>query len=519
MGLFKKFATVAFGTMASRLLGFIREMLMAASLGTGLVADSFNAAFRFPNSFRRLFAEGALSSAFVPLFTKHIEQKGLEKAKEFASDVFGVLLSALIIIISMALIFMPSLVSYIIAPGFTKDPIKYLITVQFAIIMFPYLACMSLTAIISGMLNSINRYFAAAIAPIFLNVILIAILIYSYIFKLSYRQTGLYLSIGVLIAGITQLLVVYLDARKANIKIKLKLPKFNAEIKHMLKLAIPAAITGGITQINLLINTNIASSNSGAISALAYADRLYQLPLGIIGISVGTVLLPELSKALRAKNHSHTTNIQHRSIEFTLFLALPAAFALIGLSEPIVRLLLEHGNFTADATRQVAQLLQIYGIGLPSFILIKTLVPNFFANQDTKTPLKFAVIAVAVNIGLAFTLFHFYSTKGIAIAEITAAWLNCSLLFIALIKRKILFIEKSLLLRIAKFFISAVLMWSFLIFTSNYFAYNLSKKSGLITRIETNLLIIIAALLFYLTIVVIVKAVDIKSFKGKIHGK
>lgn len=518
MGLFKKFATVAVGTMASRLFGFIREMLMAASLGTGPVADAFNAAFRFPNSFRRLFAEGALSSAFVPLFTKHIEQKGLENARTFASDVFGVLLSALLIIISLALIFMPSLVRYVIAPGFANDPVKYLITVQFAIIMFPYLACMSLTAIISGMLNSMNRYLAAAIAPIFLNVILIAILIYSYIYNLSYWKTGLYLSEGVLLSGITQLLVVFIDARRANIKIKLKVPSFNAEIKRMLKLAIPAAISGGITQINLLINTSIASTDSGAIASLAYADRLYQLPLGIIGISVGTVLLPELSKTLRTNNREHITHIQHRAIEFTLFLALPASFALLGLSEPIVRLLLEHGNFSATSTIRVAHLLQIYGLGLPSFILIKALIPNYFADHDTKTPLKFAAIGVGVNICLAFILFHYYLAKGIAIAEVTAAWVNCGLLFFTLLKRKIFIINKILLVRIGKFLFSSIIMWFFLLFSSHYFAYNLSKQSKLLTRIETNLLIIILAILFYVIIVLLLKAIDIKSFKGKKNG-
>lgn len=515
MGLFKKFATVASGTMASRLFGFLREMLMAASLGTGPIADAFNAAFRFPNSFRRLFAEGALSSAFVPLFTKHIENKGIDNARDFASDVFGVLLSALLALTTLALIFMPILVRYIIAPGFVNDPIKYNATVQFAFIMFPYLACMSLTAIISGMLNSMNRYFAAAIAPIFLNAILIGVLIYSYYYKLNYWKIGLYLSEAVLIAGITQLLVVYISAYRANIRIKLKLPKINSEIRKMLSLAVPAAISGGITQINLLINTSIASTDSGAISSLAYADRLYQLPLGIIGISVGTVLLPELSKALRSNNTEHTTNIQHRSIEFALFLALPASIALIGLSEPIIRLLLEHGNFNADSTIRVAHLLKIYGIGLPSFILIKALIPNYFAHQDTKTPLRFAAIAVAINICLAFSLFPYLSAYGIAIAEITASWLNCTLLFLTLVKRKKFIIKKLMFVRIAKFLLSSLLMGIFLIYSSRYFAYNLSNESSLTIRIETNLLIISTAILLYFLFVLALRAVNIKSFKGK----
>lgn len=509
MGLFKKFATVASGTMASRIFGFVREMLMAAALGTGPMADAFNAAFRFPNSFRRLFAEGALSSAFVPLFTKHIEQKGLEDARDFASDVFGILLSALLTLTILVLIFMPLLVRYIIAPGFTNDSIKYNATLKFAFIMFPYLTCMSLTAIISGMLNSMGRYFASAIAPILLNVILIAMLIYCYHYNLSYWKIGLYLSQGVLLAGIAQLTLVYISAYKAGIKIKLKPPKLNAEIKKMLGLALPSCISGGITQINLLINTSIASSDPGAISALSYADRLYQLPLGIIGISIGTVLLPELSKALRNNN----THLQHKAIEFAMFLALPASIALICLGDPIVRLLLEHGQFNSQATLYVANLLIIYGMGLPSFILIKALVPNYFAQQDTKTPLRFAAFSVFVNISLAFYLFHYFSAYGIAIAEITASWLNCVLLFSTLIKRNFLKLEASMLKNIAKCLLSAILMGVFLIVAKYYFAYNLSKKTSIIIRIETNLLIIIIAIIIYFLFTQIFKAMNIKTLK------
>ncbi|WJW80295.1 murein biosynthesis integral membrane protein MurJ [Bartonella sp. TP] len=517
MELFKKFATVASGTAASRLFGFLREMLMAVSLGTGPTADAFNAAFRFPNSFRRLFAEGALSSAFIPLFTKDIEEKGLDQARDFAAQVFGVLFTTLLLITIIAQISMPLLVRYIIAPGFEQGSTKYYMTIRFALIMFPYLSCMSLTAIISGMLNSLHRYFAASIAPIFLNFILILVLIYSYYYHLDYWTTGLALSKGVMCAGLIQLALVYSAALKAGIKLKIKPPHFTPKIRKLLTLAFPAAISGGITQINLLINTSIASGDSGAISTLAYADRLYQLPLGIIGISVATVLLPELSSAQRSKIEQKSQELQNRAIEFTLFLALPAAMALLIMAQPIVRLLLEHGNFGVSSTIKVAGVLTIYGLGLPAFILIKALVPNYFARHDTKTPLSFAAISVAINIFLALTLFPYFSARGIAIAEIFTAWVNCALLFFGLKKRKYFIADGLIAKRLYKFIIAAGIMGLFLLLAQYYFSFALSSQSTNFLRILTNLAIIILAMLIYLLVTIMLKAIDINILKNKLR--
>lgn len=517
MNLFKKFATVASGTAASRLFGFLREMLMAASLGTGPAADAFNAAFRFPNSFRRLFAEGALASAFIPLFAKDIEENGLDKARDFAAQVFGVLFTALIIITITAQISMPLLVRYVIAPGFTPGDIKYNMTIRFALVMFPYLSCMSLTAIISGMLNSLNRYFAASVAPVFLNIILIAILIYSYYCHLDYWSTGLALSKGVMCAGVAQLALVYSAAVKAGIKLKLKAPHFTPQIRKLLLLAFPAAISGGITQINLLINTSIASANSGAISTLVYADRLYQLPLGIIGISVATVLLPELSLAYRGKCKKKSHDLQNRAIEFTIFLALPAAAALLVMAQAIVHLLLEHGSFGPESTLKVASVLTLYGLGLPAFILIKTLVPNYFARQDTKTPLIFAGISVALNITLALSLFPLFSARGIAIAEIIAAWVNCGLLFFTLLSRKYFKPDSLLAKRLCKFVFAACVMGLFLIVCQHYFSATLLGQSNIGLRIFTNLAIMLAAMVFYILATILLKAIDIKMIKDRLH--
>ncbi|MGQ5172172.1 murein biosynthesis integral membrane protein MurJ, partial [Brucella abortus] len=299
MSLVKKFATVASGTLMSRIFGFTREMFMAAALGTGPVADAFNAAFRFPNTFRRLFAEGAFNSAFVPLFAKEIEKNGMDGARRFSEEVFGVLFTVLLFLTIAMELSMPFIVRTVIAPGFTDDPVKFSNTVRLAIIMFPYLACMSLAAMMGGMLNSLHRYFAAAIAPVFLNIILIGVLAVAWMQGYDALAVGYGLSWGVMAAGLVQLAIVWIAVRHAGIKIGFRRPRLTPNVKRLLVLALPAAITGGITQINLLINTNIASGMQGAVSSLVYADRIYQLPLGVVGIAVATVLLPELSRALR----------------------------------------------------------------------------------------------------------------------------------------------------------------------------------------------------------------------------
>ncbi|TIT79627.1 MAG: murein biosynthesis integral membrane protein MurJ [Mesorhizobium sp.] len=341
MSLVKKFATVASGTLMSRALGFGREMLMAAALGTGPVADAFNAAFQFPNTFRRLFAEGAFNAAFVPLFAKEIETHGTDGARRFSEEVFGVLFSALLALTIAMELAMPLIVRYLVAPGFADIPGKFETTVRLATIMFPYLICMSLGAMMAGMLNSLRRYFAAAIAPAFLNIILIGVLAYAWYHGLDARDVGFGLSWGVLAAGIVQLAIVWVAVRHAGISIGFRRPKMTPNVKRLLILALPAAITGGITQINQLIGTAIASGQNSAVSSLAYADRIYQLPLGVVGVAVAIVLLPELSRALKSGNLIEAANLQNRSVEFTLFMTLPAAAALWVMSEPIVRLVYE----------------------------------------------------------------------------------------------------------------------------------------------------------------------------------
>lgn len=493
MALVKKFSVVAGSTLISRIFGFTREVLMAASIGTGPVADAFNAAFRFPNSFRRLLGEGALNSAFVPLFSKKIAQEGKIEATAFATKVFSALTTILLLLTFFIEVLLPVLIRYVIAPGFHADPAKFNACLHFSHIMFPYLSCMSLAALIGGILNALQRYFVAAIAPVLLNIFLITILVYCWWTRANTWQIGSMLSFGVLAAGIAQALLVWFAMRAQGVFITFAKPHFTPELRHLLKIALPAALTGGVTQINLLVNTSIASSQAGAISALAYADRLYQLPLGVVGVAIGTVLLPEMARILQANPKAPTTQIQNTAIQFSLFLTLPASTAFLIIAVPIVRLLYEHGHFSVHSTIIVAQLLQIYGIGLPAFILIKTFLPNFFARGDTKTPLYFSLVSVIINITLALLLFPCLHARGIALAEICSAWVNTALLFFTLVKRNYLALEFRQLKDVACLCFSSCLMGFVLSYGVSYFQENLSPHAPLVKLLSTTMGLILAA--------------------------
>lgn len=484
MNLVRKFATVASGTMASRVLGFTREMLMAAALGTGPIADAFYAAFQFPNTFRRLFAEGAFNAAFVPLFAKEIEANGMNGARRFAEEVFGVLFSALIVLTILMQLSMPLLVSTIIAPGFAGDPEKFDLTVNLAWIMFPYLMCMSLGAMMAGMLNSLRRYFAAAIAPVFLNIILIGVLGYAWWQGHDGREVGYGLAWGVLASGLVQLAIVWAAVRHAGISVGFKRPRMTPNVKRLLWLAFPAAITGGITQINTLVGTAIASTQASAVASLAMADRVYQLPLGVVGIAVAIVLLPELARALKAGNDREAANLQNRSVEFSLFLTLPAAVALFVIAEPIIRVLYERGQFAEmNATPMVAAILAIFGLGLPAYVLIQAFRPGFFAREDTRTPMIFAAISVVTNISLALTLLPRMGAPGIAVASAVSAWINAALLLGTLVKRGHWGTDRTLVKRLPRLVAAALVMGVALWFAADWLSPWLQPSSSLAEQV------------------------------------
>ena len=428
MSLIAKFASVGSATMASRVLGFAREALIGAALGAGPAADAFYAAFRFPNLFRRILAEGAFNAAFVPLFARELEGGGITAARRLAEAVLAVLVPVLLVLSAVAIIFMPALVEWVIAPGFVENPDKFDLTVFMTRIMFPYLLCMSLAAMLSGILNSMRRYFLAAFVPVLLNVALIAVLLFALTDGLSQSEIGRWLAWGVFASGILQLFFLVWGVGREGFSVSMAWPRLTPEVKRLLVLMGPVVLTGGATQINLMIGQIIASAQDGAIALLNYADRINQLPLGVIGVAVGVVLLPELSRALKAGDQAEAARLQNRSTEFALGLTVPAAIGLIVMAAPIINILYERGAFTAETTALASTALAAFASGLPAYVMIKVFQASYFAREDTKTPMWFAFVQVAANIVLSLVLFPVHGHVAIAAATSISAWLNALLL-------------------------------------------------------------------------------------------
>ena len=434
MSLYRNFINVGVMTTGSRILGFVRDALVAAVLGTGPAADAYLAAFRFPNLFRRLFAEGAFNTAFIPLFAKELEQDGMEPARLWAARILSWLVAAVTTVTVVVEIFMPWILIPFV-PGFLDDQAKFDLTVLLTRICFPYLMCMSLMAAYAAILNGLGKFSAASFAPILLNIVMIAFMLPLVIWRNTEVQTAIWISVGTLAGGIAQLWMVYDAIRRAKFVPKLHWPKFDREVRRFWILAIPAIIAGGITQVNIFVGTIIASSADSAIAYLYYADRLYQLPLGIIGIAIGTVLLPELSRHLKGGRNVEADASQNQALLISMLLSMPAATALIALATPIVSVLFQRGAFNAADSYETAQTLIWFSAGLPAYVLIRVLQPGFFAREDTRTPTVFAGISVVINIVVSLALFPVLKHVGIAIATSIAAWANAVLLGVWLGRR------------------------------------------------------------------------------------
>lgn len=507
MSLVKKFASVGGATMASRLLGFVREALIGAALGSGPVADAFYAAFRFPNLFRRIFAEGAFNTAFIPLFAKSLEGGGEAEAKRFAEHVLSVLVAVLLGVTALAMIAMPLLVATVIAPKFADTPDKFDLTVLMTRIMFPYLFCMSLVAMFSGILNSFRHYFLAAIVPVLLNAILIVALIGAMQTGASQYETGLWLAWGVCISGFAQLALLVLGVAKLGFPLGLSMPHFTPDIKRLLWLMAPAVVTGGVTQINLLVGQMIASAQDGAIALLNYADRLNQLPLGVIGVAIGVVLLPELTRSLRAGNERDVQHLQNRSLEFGYGLTLPAAVGMMVMPAPMINLVYERGAFTAETTQLAAAALSAFAAGLPAFVLIKVFSPSFFAREDMKSPLWFSITAVVTNIVFSLLLFGRYGHVAIAIATSVSGWVNFLLLAGTLWVRNEFRPSPETLRRVVIITGASVAVGILLYAAQTVFA-DAFANPRLLVRLATVLIAIAASALLYFAIVVATGAID-----------
>lgn len=494
----RNFASVGGATALSRVLGFIRDVLLASVLGAGPVADAFFAAFRFPNLFRRLFAEGAFNAAFIPLFSKALEEQGEDAGRDFARRIISWLIAALIVVTVLAEIFMPAVITAFV-PGFLDDPAKFDLTVLLTRICFPYLACMSVMAAYGGVLNGLKRFLAAAFAPVLLNAVLIGVLAGWVLWaETGTEAAGIAIAIGVLVAGFLQLALVAWGLARTAYLPAVTWPKFDADVRRFWVLALPAILTGGITQINIFVGTIIASQGDAAISYLYYADRLYQLPLGVIGIAIGVVLLPELSRHLKAGRNEQASAAQNQSLFMALLLTLPAALALTVIAEPIIRVLFERGAFTAEISAATAAALVMFGTGLPAFVLIKVFQPGFFAREDTRTPTVFAALSAAANIALSLAFFPALQHVGIALATSLAAWLNAVLLAFTLIRRGHFQPTAPQLRRTATLVIAATVMAVVLMIAAVPLEASFRPEAGLVAQaIALTVLVAVGAAVYF----------------------
>ncbi len=506
MNLLSSASVFSFFTLISRILGYVRDILIATFLGASIFADAFFVAFRLPNTFRRLFAEGTFNSAFIPSFaTANIE--GKKKGKKFADEVLGFLLIILFLIVTLVEIFTPYLI-YIIAPGFIENDIKFNLAVELTRITFPFLLFVSLSSFFGAILNSNNKFAAAASAPIILNIILIISLITSYFLGLNYVDQ---LSYGVTIAGGVQLIFLAYVAKnfyQPNLIISFYLSK---KVKFFFKKLIPSILSSGVTQINILIGTIIASFQAGAVSYLYYADRVYQINLAIAGIAVGTVSLPILSKAFKKKNLKKISYIQNKSFELSLLFSIPASIGLIIASEEIVNALFGYGSFSYNDVKKTALALKYFGYGVPAFAFIKILSNFFFARDNTKIPFYISTFIVLLNVLISISLFDKIGFIIIPIATSISTWVGVFIYLYLLHLKNSLLLNNQLLISFIKIIISTIIMCLLLIFFleifTSYFDYSNKYKVFYLMPI------IIIVGMFYLLLCNLLGILKLKNYK------
>lgn len=454
MSLLRSAATIGFFTLISRIFGFVRDVLIARYLGASALTDAFFVAFKLPNFMRRLFAEGAFNAAFVPLYASTLSEEGKIPAQQMASDAMSVLLVALLLVTLLMEAFAPQMM-VILAPGFGGDREKFDLTVTLTRITFPYIIFISMVSLLGGILNSFERFAAVAATPILMNLTLIASIVF---FRDSFPTPAHALAWGVFASGVVQYVWLICVCRKLDVLPRFGWPRITSKIKRLLLLIGPAALGAGVAQVNLMVDMIIASTVPEGVSYLYYADRVCELPLAIIGIGVGTALLPLLSKQLRLSDRTLAMHTQNRAIELVLLLSLPAAAALLVISQPIIATLFENGAFGPHETAQTYPALVAFGFGLPAFVLIKVLAPSFFANHDTKTPFKIAAGCVLLNLVLNLLLVGPLLHVGMALATSIASWVNVALMIHILRKRGHLVFDPSLQRMIPRICLASGLM-------------------------------------------------------------
>lgn len=462
MSLGRAIATVGSLTLVSRVVGFVRDIVLSAVLGSGVIADAFVVALKLPNFFRRLFAEGAFSAAFVPLFASELQGGGREAAIAFARQAHAGLV-LILLPFSVALVAAMPWVLSLLAPGLRSDPKTFEQAIEFSRIAFPYLVFISLASLYGGVLNGIEHFAEVAVTPVLLNLALIGAVLGLTPFL---PNGGYAASIGVAIGGLLQWAWLLVSCARKGVGLVLVRPRWTERVARLVRLATPVAIGGGVQTISVMLDVVWASLMPvGTISALYYADRLAQLPLGVVGIAIGTALLPLLARQLRAGENESAMVNQNRAIEFGLLFSLPAALALWQLADPVIRVLFERGQFRPDDTLRTASALAAFAVGLPAFIVVKALTPGFFAREDTRTPLYVAIVAIAFNIALnaVFLAYSNLHQFGIALASSLSGWLNAAMLAVILMHRDHLKFDNRLLSRAARMVIATagmgIVLW------------------------------------------------------------
>ena len=509
MSLLKNVGTIGSLTLVSRVAGMAREMIFSRVLGANAVTDAWFQAFIIPNVFRRLFAEGAFSAAFVPMFSKRLHgDGGLEDAKSFSAEVLSVFLPVLIALCAIMLIAMPGVI-WILSEK-PVDPDVYPLAVDLARIMFPYVVLVSLVTLFTGMLNSVSRFAPGASFPIILNIVLITVLLIGERWMAtgaSLEQVAYGVAWAVLGAGVMQLVWLYIWVRVEGFRPKLLWPKLTPEVKRLCIIALPAAIGGGAYQINTLLQLYFLNQlDSGSVSYMNYADRLNQLPLGIIGIALSTAILPTLSKFVGGDNKEGADRIQSDAIELSMLLTLPAAVALAICAEPFVIMIFQGGRFDMADAGTTGSVLAALVLGLPAYVLVKVLVPNFYARADTKTPVYAAFASLAFFIGFNIVFLYTYGVVGVAIASVIGAWLNVSILYVVLVARNHYRATWPLVGRILRQLLAAAAMGLALYYTRDLLTPYYS--AGLFERLFALAVLVGCAGVVYFGVAFLVGAID-----------
>jgi len=497
MSLIRASATIGILTLASRVLGFVRDMMIASLLGAGMLSDAFLVAFKLPNFMRQLFAEGAANAAFVPLYAGIRATEGEASARKLSEEAQAGLTLLLLLVCVVAMIFMPQLM-LILAPGFDADPEKYALTITLTRITFPYLLFISLVSLQGGILNSVGKFAAVAATPIIMNVCLIgAMLILS-----PFTPTAAHaLSVGVLFSGVAQYLWLLYYCRKQGVSPRFIWPRMTPNMKKLLLLVAPATLGAGVTQINLMVNVIIASLIPGAVSILYYAVRISELPFGVIGVAVSTALLPMLSRQIREGNISAALHSQNRALELSLIFGLPATIAFMVIPYPIVMVIYEHGAFTAADSAATFKTLMAFALGLPPALVVKIFTSTFYANHDTKTPVKIGIACVLINLFFNLVLMHLMRYVGLAFSSSIANWVNAIALGMVLHRRRLFVVDEIFIFRLKRIMTASIVMGGALLVAywllAPHFSMGLlSKVIALILLIGIGKIVYVATLFF-----------------------